>query len=717
MAGGGLSHLMDPLVGGDFLSSIIPLITEFMGQRALRSDPNILALLNNRIGEYNASNAYNPETGQFQAGNPFGDAASGYGGAFGHDANGNPLSPSGAYTQYGLGQVKDSGARLAQGQGNLANLAASAGGHVAAPSGFNLDVPQGLNPGAVQGVDQSVRRPPTPLGPVTAPRGLFGGGNGGGQGGLLGLGLGQGGGAQMLNDFIGSFAVGTTSVPQTGLAQVHQGEMIVPAAQNPLAGGPSRPLAGMASGMPAPQSMPAPPAPPQAGAPSTPVSRPSLPAAPAAPQYGALSPGLSPEVQAQLVNRGTETIDTQAAALRRQMASQGALAGQGGGGELARRMFDAEVARSGQVANYQRDVGLEAANRQFTDQLAANNFDLNRYLGEANVANQQGQLGVAQGQLALQGELGRGQLGQGQQALNLQGEIQRGQLGVAQGQLGNETYLAQLQNAIQRGQLGQGQQALDLQGEIQRGQLGQGQQALNLQNIIQRGQLGQGQQALNLQGEIQRGQLGNDTFLAQLQQEIQRGQLGQGQQALNLQDYIQRGQLGQGQQALNLQGTYQRGQLAQGQQALNLQGEIQRGQLGNETYLARLQDAIQRGQLGQGQQQIDLQRILNQGNLANTSRGLDIQELLGQGGLANDRYGLETNRQLGQGQLNYTNRAFDANYGRDLNNDAFGQYQYEQNRNDTLMQNLWQQQYMGNQQNQFGDLMGLLSQFAGQSAA
>ncbi len=685
------------------------MLMEMGQQRAMQSDPNLLALINNQVNDYNSVNAYDPSTGRFQAGNPFGDAASGQGGAFGHDRSGNPLSAAQAFTRYGLEQVQGSQGSLDQGRNNLSNLAAAAGGNVVAPGGFSLDVPQGLDPGAVQGVDQSTRRAPTPLRQVQAPADPLGD--------FIGS-IGRG-----FENFVGSFAVGTTSVPRTGLAQVHQGEMIVPAEQNPLADGPPRPMAVRANqmpmpapgqsgvrslesggGMPAPQAM-TPPAPPQARG-------------MVAPQYAPMTPGLSPQVQQQLVSRGREGIDMQAEATMRQMRNS-APAG-GGGGALERRMFDAEIARGAQIANLQRDVGLEASNRQFTDTLAANQFELQKYL-------QTGQLGVSQGQLALQDRLGTGQLAQGQDRLNLDRDLGMGELGVQQGQLAlqdrlgtgqlsNDTFLAQLQQEIQRGQLGQGQQQLDLQGEIQRGQLGQGQQRLNLDS------------------DVQRGQLSNDTFLAQLQQEIQRGQLGQGWQSLDLQGQLQRDQSQQGWQRLGLDSELQRGQLAQGWEQLGLQGELGRGQLSNDTFLAQLQQEIQRGQLGQGQQQLDLQgeiqrgqlsnetylaelqRDLGMGNLANDSRGLDIQQFLGQGQIENDSRGLDIQQLLGQGQLDSQNRQFDANYSRDLNNDAFGQYQYGQDRNDALMRQQFEQQLLSGQQNQFTELMRLLAQYGGQAA-
>lgn len=643
----GLEHLMNPLVGGDFLASILGLIGQVRDQRDLRSDPNILGYINNRIGDYNAFNAYQPSTGQFNAGSPFGDAASGNGGAYGQDRRGNPLSPFQGNNRYNLSQLQGSQGALDTGLSNLTRAAEVAG--VSGPSGFNLGVNRlGLDPGGVQGVDQSTRRAPQPMQDVRAPD-------------------------DWLSNLIGSFAQGTTSIPQTGLALVHQGEAIVPREQNPLAqapGVPGAPLAGggalspgqlpgsiqnrLGGGGAAPGSLPGggvpmgAPAPPQLGgapmgAPAAPMGAPAAPPmTPASPNYFNLSPGLSPQVQQQLVNQGADGLNRSYAMLERDLRNQGPA---GNGGVVDRRLFDARLAQSGQQADLRRDVGLAAADRQFNDSLAANEHFLNRYLGE-------GQLGLGREQLGLERELGLGRLG-------LDTELGRGQLGLERelglGRLGLDTELG-------RGQLGLGQQGLDLERELGLGQLGLGQGRLDLDTLLGQGGLANERRGLDIQEMLGQGGLANESRSLDIQQLL-------GQQGIDLERLL-------------------------GLRGLEVQNSLGQGGLANE----------RRGQ--------DIQQLLGQ-------RGLDLEQLLGIGNLRNDRYGLQTNRQLGQGQLDFTNRSFDADFSRGLANDAFNQYTWGASRNDALsqqdFQNQLQQYVMGQQQNQFGDLIGLLGQFSGQS--
>ena len=261
---GVIGALKDPLFSGNLLATILPLVMQFRDQQAQRNDPNLLALLNNMVGGYNQNMGYDAESGRFGAGNPLGDPGSGYGGAFGRDSQGNPYSPVQGNVRYGLGQIAGSQGILDQMNANRAQVAQGAG--IAAPANLDMGIAAlGLDPSAVQGTDQGARYKPEPLRPV---------------------GPAFGGSATTGGPFVGSVAVGVNSVPQTGLAQVHQGEAIVPAGMNPMAGQAPRPLAGQsgvgslesggmgapATGMmpPAPQGMASPaamppPAPPQAG--------------------------------------------------------------------------------------------------------------------------------------------------------------------------------------------------------------------------------------------------------------------------------------------------------------------------------------------------------------------------------------------------------------------------------------------------------------------
>ena len=579
---------MNPLVGGDLLSAILPLFWERQEQRRLQNDPNILNYINGRIGEYNAANAYNPETGQFNAGSPFGDAASGHGGAYGRDASGNPLSPFQANTRYNLSQLAGSQGGLDAGIGNLGRVAEQAG--VAAPSGFNLNVPQGLDPSAVQGVDQSVRTAPQPMQPLS-PR------------------------QDWWSNFLGSFETGINNVPREGFAYLHQGEAVIPASQNPMAGQAPRPMAPQsggpqAAGGQAPAMIP----PPQlnamagGGAPAMPAGMPALPA----PQYAPMTPGLNQGVQDQIVQRGREGIDREYDAMLRQMRNT-APAG-GGGGVLERRMMDANLARLGEQTGLQRDVGIEAASRQFGDTLAMNEQLLNQYMGQGNLAN------TSRG-LDIQETLGRLGLSNDARGLDIQERLGLGNI-----------------DTERRGQ--------DIQEALGRLGLSNDARGLDIQETL--GRLG----------------LSNDA------------------RGLDIQER-------QGQAEIELR------------RMLGLEGE----------------NTARRGQ--------DIQEMLGRIGLGNDARGLDIQQQLGLGeqnlqrmlglrGLANDRYGLETNRQLGQGQLDFTNRSFNADFSRGLANDAFGQYQWGQERNDALAQqdfaNQLQQWSLGQNQNQFADLLALLGQ-------
>ena len=575
----GLEHLLNPLVGGDLLSALLPLFWERQDQRRLQNDPNILNYINGRMGEYNAANAYNPETGQFNAGSPFGDAASGHGGAYGRDASGNPLSPFQANTQYNLSQLAGSQGGLDAGLGNLSRVAEQAG--VAAPGGFNLNVPQGLNPGAVQGVDQSVRTPPSPMTPLS-PRQDF------------------------WQQFLGSFEVGINSVPREGFAYLHPGEAVIPAAQNPMAGQAPQPLAGQSGVRSLESGGPQAAAAPQATGGMIP------PPQIQAPQYAPMQPGLNAGVQNQIVQRGREGIDREYEGMLRQMRNA-APAG-GGGGALDRRMFDAEIARRGEVSGLNRDVGIEAANRQFTDTLAMNEQLFNRFMGEGNMAN------TGRG-LDIQERLGLG---------NIDTE-RRGQ---------------DIQEALGRLGLSNDARGLDIQER-------QGQDEIALRRML----------GLESENTARRGQ------------DIQQG-LGQDEIALR--------------------------------RMLGLEGEetTRRGQT--------MQDAIARLGLQNDARGLGIQERLGLGSLQNDARGLNIQEALGRMGLSNDRYGLETDRTLGQGQLDFTNRSFNADFSRGLANDAFGQYQYGQNRNDALaqqdFQNQLQQWGLSQNSTQFSDLMALLGQ-------
>ena len=728
----GLEHLLNPLVGFDMLSAFLPLFGNLGEQNRLQNDPNILAFLNNRIDDYNAQNAYNPETGQYNAGSPYGDPASGFGGAFGHDSQGNPLSPMQA-------QTRDYAARRQNAQGNLDTAMAGFQGvadryGLTSPQSFDLGIdPSGYDPTAVQGVDQSFRTPPTPMEHVAPQDDWF-------------------------SQFLGSFAVGTSSVPRTGLAQVHQGEAIIPAEQNPnrlppgvqgaafapektsmpappvfqpptpvqtgFGGGaaPPRIPGRMDSFQPVnmphggqmvdsfeplnmPQSMPqqnvlqpppasaqqtvlsgTPPAPgmttPPTGAAPAPLPAP----APAASNYLPLSPGLSPEVQQRIIDQGRDELSRQTAGIQRGIRDTAG----GQSGVMGRRMFDAEIARSAEMADLIRNTGIEAANRQFTDSLAANQFELSKQLGL-------GGLGVQQGTLDLQRELGLGNLANSARGLDIQQAL--GERGLDIEQL-------------------LGQQGIDVQrelglGNIQTEQRGQdiqqllGQRGLDIEQLLGLGGLGIQQGGLDLQRQLGLGGLANEARGLDIQQLLGLGNIETEQRGQDIQQLL-------GQRGLDIEQLLGLG-------GLDLQRQLGLGSLANEARGLDIQQLLGLGnlELGQGrlaldellgQGGLDLQRQLGLGGLANESRGLDIQQLLGERGLDLQNRGLDLEQFLGTGRLDLDLQrlANELNLGQQNINmqDAFNQGQLD-------LGNMAQ----SNQAQQFQDLLALLGQGFGQPAS
>lgn len=520
------------------LSSLLPVGMELLQQFRLRNDPRLNALLNQYISREN----YNRSTGGV-----YGNASDGWNGGMGRDGAGNALTPGASTARYMMSQVNSSGGMQEEGNAARQALAAQYGVRLGAGPGLG-EIPA-LDPNAVLGVAPGQRPVVAAVPSVETPRAQL-------EGRLasflsrLGVGKPKGGGKGGVIDVKatpvkGSYAVGTTSVPETGVYQLHAGEAVVPASMNPAANAP---------GIPMLQQLPQ----------GQPVS---------------MAPGLNPQAQQQIINRGRESIDAQLAGANRTLRTNAAASGQLNSGALDRRMFDARLGALGAQSNLVRDVGIEAANRNFADTLAMNQF------GEDKAAAERASQLQAYG-LQQEGDLARAQLSQSER--------------LALTQLAQERALAQ------------GQQALTARG------LGIQQQQTSNDLMVQLRNLAQ-------QGSTERARLAQERELTLGSQGIQR-ELG-------------------------------RGQLSQQAAELAQQG--------------RMEDArrLLERELGLGQQ--------------------GIQRELGLGGLDVERLRAANDFTLGQGQLGYQNRTFDANYGRDLLNDATAQQQWNLNRNDALMRDLF----------------------------
>lgn len=475
---------------GEQFATFLPIIMELLDRNRLRNDPTLNALQNDLIGQSNYLRG---------RGGPLGDPDSGYGGALGQDAAGNPLNPVGAYVRHLTGQY-GAGAQNFQGvQDQHRELAARYG--IGMPeTRLSLGPEMGFDPGAVRGVEQGLRPEPTMVGPIQTPRqrrqdwfqNLFGR---------------KGEKAQ------GSYAVGTTSVPKTGTYQLHAGEAVVPAQMNPAAGTPGRPLLGQGN-------------------------------------YAAMTPGLNPQAQGAIISRGQEAVDAGAANLQRQLREQAGAGGQVNSGALARRQFDAELGRLGSRAGITRDVGIAAAERNFGDTLQMNQFELARALGE-------GELSLGQGRLGLDAELGRGRLGLDTRALAQQGELARRELALGENRLGLDSRLGNRdldlrgQGLALERQLGMGRLGLDRQGqEYDRDAR---QQALWLERDLGQQRIGLDSRALAQQGELGRGRLGLDSRALDYDRELGLGRLGVDRDRLGLDRENTLGRLGLDRERLDVE--------------------------------------------------------------------------------------------------------------------------------------------------------------------
>ena len=489
----------DPLNSVQTATSGLPALMALMERYRQRNDPRMNELFNTSIDRYNA-------------GPPMGEMRDGYGGAFGHDSSGNPLSPVAAHNRYLAGQMGGGQMNLDrafEGFGGLGgHTAGMMGGGGPRPGGGGAPAPGGTMPGgggggytpqldlqldpmgsnsydptAVRGTDPAGlerRTIPTRQTPSDQREGFF---------------------ARLFGG-LPQFDTGITNVPQDMVAKVHQGEMIVPAAQNPMANTVPQPMAppGGGGGLPSPPPSPTPPA---AGTPGN-------------GGYYAMNPGISQQSQDGMVNQARNDLDRGYQEQARQMRAQGGATGRINSGNLERNLFDADMSRRQGLADTRTNVSLAADERRFGDTLAANQFELSRSLGEGGLALDRDRFG-------LESELGRGQLGLARDQFGLDRELGRGQLDLSNRDLALRDYLGRSQMGLARDQFGL-DRTLGLGGlDLQRREFG-------LNSDIQRGRLsldrtlGLGDQDLRRLGLDNDYRLGNRNL--DVQRELELGSQG-----------------------------------------------------------------------------------------------------------------------------------------------------------------------------------------------
>jgi hypothetical protein len=498
---------------------------------------------------------------------------------------------------------------------------------------------------------------------------------------------------------IPSYAVGTTSVPQTGLAQVHQGEAIVPREQNPMAQPPGQPGAPMKP-LPAPQKggfLPAPTPPPQqqagfgltrsdgtqAGS-ATPLNAAQAGRTPPQQQAGfgqsAQAPMMAPDAawlqsaqnggqleanmaswQATLSNPNAPPMLKQQAQMSLQAAQQ--FQGQqpqqqaGGGGPMV------NVNQSPLQQQQAPQAGLNPAAQQAimaqqSDLIAQQQLGAQRQLREQMGAGMDS--GLAQ-RLQFENMLNAGNTRtQAQRDLSIAAEDRRfnDQMAAANFGLNQQLGLGGLQlnrdNSLFEQQMGaaglrQQGQALALQGELGRGNLGVAQGQLNLADRAQ--QQGYG---LALNDQMFGQGMQRDIFGLQQRDQALQEQLGM--RGMNLSELQNAQQYGLNTRGMGLQealGQSQMGNTAWQQQFANMQNQQQFGLQQQQQQLAQM---LGMGQLGLQQRDLDFQQ--NQG-FNETQRQFNLQQQLAQT-LGLGQLGLaQRDQNFQQGQaFNETQRQF-----------------------------------------------------------
>ena len=414
----------------------------------------------------------------------------------------------------------------------------------------------------------------------------------------------------------GSYAMGTTSVPETGTYQLHQGEAVVPKSLNPAAQAPG-----------------------VAGAPMDFTAN--------------LQPGMSGQVQSGMFRQGSDLINKEAAAAQRNARAAAARGGQINSGNFRREMMDSDLARQGRLAELQQNIAFQADQRRFSENLAASQFGLQQELGRGNLGVAQTNANTAANTAAWNYELGQGQNQIGQMNANTAANTAAWnyELGQGQNQIGQMNantasnaalwnwQAAQNQHALGMGQLGLDRQLgtgrLALDQSTAAGQLDvqRQQAATDYQNMLNQYLLGQGGLA------NQATQISNDYTLGQGGLDVQRQQA-----ATDYQNMLNQYLLGQGglaNQATQISNDYTLGQgnLALDQQLglgrLNLDTQLglwgmrnQEAQIGNEYELGLGGLDVQRQQAGTDYQNMLNQYLLGQGRLNLDSLGQQDQSAL-----------------------------------------------------------------------------------------
>lgn len=543
----------------EFGLSAVPLVTGLLDRFMFLRDPLRRSVEQRILGDLNFQTGFDPESGRFNQGNPLGDPLSGFGGQFGTDEAGNPFTPQQAQLRFLVEQLnaqENAQTRGINAFGDIGNRFGGAGAGFA--TDFQNPQTQAVAPEQrIPGIIQENRPIPEPLEPSRVP----------GEGQVFQNFREQVQNSGVLEDALRqrfpvtqegqSFQQGTPFVnPPLGQekvnVQVDAGEAIIPKDQNLGLG--AKPLGGLQF---QPQS--------QVGGslgfqgsgdilnqvqgqalnPQQPAGLDQLTQQALNPQqnvglqgaqdvfgqgFGNVAgqqnlnqlagggqaslvgdilqnpTGFNQQTQTDIFNIGKNQLDAETAALQRQLAGGAAQSGALGTGQFGQQSLGLETSRLGQLADFQRRIGIDAAQRQFQNQLSAAQLqqgDIGRQFGQ--------QLGASQFDLSRLGQQGQGllqagglenQIGQGQfgNLLNTVG-LQQGigqqnfqnlfdtaglTEGVTQGQFGREIGVQDRITALD--QAGQQRQA-DLLGQLAQAEFTvQDLQQLGLGNLLQVGQ-------------------------------------------------------------------------------------------------------------------------------------------------------------------------------------------------------------------------------------